>query len=102
MIVRPCHRLGYGGSAKYGNSFNKKCVMAAFGSFCRAGHRIDLLFTLPTANHGPHHRWWLEDNVDIFAPAFRAHETASEPSQREVPTLGPYERLHVQDRLVAA
>jgi hypothetical protein len=48
----------------------------------------------------PHHRRRLENYVHVLAPALGTHETAPESPYREIATLGPHERLHIQNRLV--
>jgi hypothetical protein len=57
---------------------------------------------MAVTHNRPHHRRRLENYVHVLAPALGTHETAPESPYREIATLGPHERLHIQNGLIAA
>jgi hypothetical protein len=57
---------------------------------------------MAVTHNRPHHRRRLENYVHVLAPALGTHETAPESPNWETLPLSPYERLHIQNRLVAA
>src|SRR5690349_14528155 len=78
------------------------CILGGSFSGTHSSALINRFLLFSAAHHCPHHRRRLEDHAYVSAPTFGTHEPAAEPAQGEVPSLGPYECRHVQDRLMTA